>query len=78
MPQIAQQDYIRIPVANVAFNKITSEEKAQILKHLDNWPDILVEDADGNEIRFLSCDKKTKTICYYDPRNEEIETLELE
>ena len=75
MPQIAQQDYIRIPVADLDSGKITAEEKKAILKHIANWPDILIEDSNGNEARILARNKTS--IFYYSGPKAAIVQIEL-
>ena len=73
MPQIAQQDYIHIQIAD--FGEISAEEKKTILKHIANWPDILLEDLTGKETRILA--RQSTSIIYYDGVNDKIAKADL-
>lgn len=76
MPQIAQQDYIRIQVADLDYTtEFTAEEKNAILKHIANWPDILLEDSKGVKARILA--RQSTAIFYFDVENGEVAKLEL-
>lgn len=65
MPQIAQQDYIRIEVASLdSAVGFTSEEKALIRKNLSNWPDIiLAEKGSPSQVRIVAVDARLIAWC---------------
>ena len=50
MPQIAQQDYIKLEIANIS--NLTEAEKEVIKKHIDNGTilDCLIPDARSNAV----------------------------
>ena len=50
MPQIAQQDYIKLEIANIS--SLTEAEKEVIKKHIDNGTilDCLIPDARSNAV----------------------------
>lgn len=71
--KIAQQDYIHIQIADVG--TLSTEEKKTILKHIANWPDIILEDLTGKETRILA--RQGAAIVFYDDVNEEIAKADL-
>jgi len=66
MPQIAQQDYIRIEIGdNTA---LTDTEKAELAAKVANGTifDCIIV-CEGGEGRVMACDATDKGVYYYDP-----------
>lgn len=68
MPQIAQQDYIRIPIADLT--EMTDSEKAEIKKAIDNNTifDCIIQTEHG-ESRILAVSIMSKRFHLIDPED---------
>lgn len=76
MPQVAQQDYIRIAVDNLSLP--TAEERAEIRKHVQNgtiW-DAIIADSDGAFGRVLSVVPPSEQIIVYSVSGGEIQPVD--
>lgn len=71
MPQIAQQDYIYVEIADLAH--LTDSEKAELRKHMaaGSLFDVIIINKVNYYVRIIAYDKDANTITVYDYDNSE-------